>query len=133
MVQAEVADRIAAEPGDLSALGVTIQSQATVKLVRRVPAGAFFPRPKVDSAVLRLDPLLEESRAISRDQVPAFTRLVQAGFKQPRKTVANSLADGLQVTRDEALEKLARVGIEPGLRPQALQLGDWARLFGSES
>ena len=62
MVQAEVAERIAATPGEMSALAVTIQAQADVTLVRRVPAAAFYPRPKVDSAVLLLEPLADCER-----------------------------------------------------------------------
>jgi 16S rRNA (adenine1518-N6/adenine1519-N6)-dimethyltransferase len=129
MVQAEVADRIAAQPGGLSALAVTIQTQARVAVLRRVPATAFFPKPKVESAVLRLEPIADCERALARAEMPAFTRLVQAGFKQPRKTVANSLADGLQLSREAAVEQLTRVGIDASLRPQALQLDDWVRLF----
>ena len=56
MVQAEVAERIAARPGDMSSLAVTIQAQARVRIVRRVPARAFYPKPKVDSAVLLVEP-----------------------------------------------------------------------------
>lgn len=129
MVQAEVAERISAEPGAMSALAVTIQAQARVELVRYVKAEAFYPRPKVDSAVLRLEPLCATQRAVDRTDVAEFTTLVQAGFKQPRKTLSNSLADGLGVTRNEALERLKLAGIDPKLRPQALSVEDWVRLY----
>jgi 16S rRNA (adenine1518-N6/adenine1519-N6)-dimethyltransferase len=129
MVQAEVAERIAAQPGAMSALAVAIQAQAQVARVRRVPAAAFYPRPKVDSAVLALRPFTDDTRAIPRADVAAFTTLVQAGFKQPRKTLANSLSDGLSLTRAEATERLTQAGIEPGLRPQALAVADWVRLY----
>jgi 16S rRNA (adenine1518-N6/adenine1519-N6)-dimethyltransferase len=129
MVQAEVADRIAAAPGQMSALATTIQAQARVKRVRRVPAGAFYPRPKVDSAVLLLEPVAESERVVSRDELPAFADLVRAGFKQPRKTLANSLADGLNARKAEAIERLWRAGIDPNQRPQALGIDDWGRLF----
>jgi 16S rRNA (adenine1518-N6/adenine1519-N6)-dimethyltransferase len=129
MVQAEVAERISARPGELSALAVSIQSQAAVSLVRRVPAEAFYPRPKVDSAVLVLEPISDDTRAIRREEVRDFTTLVQAGFKQPRKTLANSLSDGLTVTRAEATDRLSRASIDPGRRPQALAVADWVRLF----
>jgi len=131
MVQAEVADRIAAAPGDMSALAVTIQAQAEVRIVRRVAASAFYPRPKVDSAVLLVRPLAESARSIARDQIPDFTRLVQAGFKQPRKKLANSLAEGLGAPKEVAVARLAAVGIDPSLRPQALAVADWVRLHRS--
>src|SRR5207249_9717621 len=95
MVQAEVAARIAAQPGDMSSLAVAIQAQARVRIVRRVPASAFFPRPKVDSAILLLEPLPDEERPIPRRELTRFVTLVQAGFKQPRKKLVNSLAEGL--------------------------------------
>jgi 16S rRNA (adenine1518-N6/adenine1519-N6)-dimethyltransferase len=129
MVQAEVAQRIAASPGEMSALAISLQSQADVELVRRVPADAFYPRPRVDSAVLVLRPISDDVRVVHRLEISAFTTLVQAGFKQPRKTLANSLADGLDITRGEAIDRLARAAIEPGLRPQALSVADWVRLF----
>jgi 16S rRNA (adenine1518-N6/adenine1519-N6)-dimethyltransferase len=131
MVQAEVADRIAARAGDMSALAVTIQSQAQVSVVRRVAASAFYPRPKVDSAVLLMKPLAESARPIARDQIPEFTRLVHAGFKQPRKKLANSLAEGLGSPKEVAIDLLVAAGIDPGLRPQALLVADWVRLFRS--
>jgi 16S rRNA (adenine1518-N6/adenine1519-N6)-dimethyltransferase len=127
MVQAQVADRIAAKAGDMSALAVAIQAQARVEVVRRVPAAAFYPQPKVDSAVLVLEPL--ETRAIQRGELGQFVELVQAGFKQPRKTLANSLADGLGVSKAAATELLTKSGIEPSRRPEALAVEDWVRLF----
>jgi 16S rRNA (adenine1518-N6/adenine1519-N6)-dimethyltransferase len=129
MVQAEVAERISARTGAMSALAVTIQMQARVKVLRRVKSEAFYPRPKVDSAVLVLEPLPDAERAISREELNEFTVLVQAGFKQPRKTLTNSLADGLGVPRAQAVERLERTGIDPVLRPQALTLDDWVRLY----
>jgi 16S rRNA (adenine1518-N6/adenine1519-N6)-dimethyltransferase len=130
MLQAEVARRIAARPGEMSALAVTIQSQARVNVVRQVSAEAFYPQPKVDSAVVLLEPLGDAARAVSREDLERFVVLVQAGFKQPRKTLANSLADGLGVTRAEAIQRLESAGIDAGLRPQQLSVDNWVRLFG---
>lgn len=127
MVQAEVADRIAAKPGAMSALAVAIQAQAGVRILRRVPRDAFYPRPKVDSAVVVLEPLQE--RAVQREEIEAFTTLVQAGFKQPRKTVANSFADGLRVSKADATQRLEHAGIDPTRRAEALAIDDWVRLF----
>lgn len=129
MVQAEVAERIAAKPGEMSALAVGLRAQAKVHIERRVPAAAFYPRPKVDSAVLVLEPLAQ--REVARDELDEFVTLVQAGFKQPRKTLANSLADGLGVSRNDAAARLTRASIDPGLRPQVLGVADWLRLFRS--
>lgn len=129
MVQAEVAERIAAAPGQMSALAVTIQAQARVRLVRRVPAAAFYPRPKVDSAVLLLEPLSDAERPVAREEILALAELVRAGFKQPRKMLANSLSDGLNSGKEQVIERLARARIDPNARPQALAIEDWVRLF----
>ena len=131
MVQAEVAARIAAQPGEMSSLAVVIQAQAHVRLVRRVPAAAFFPRPKVDSAVLLLQPLVDDDRLIPRAAQADFVTLVQAGFKQPRKKLLNSLAEGLGSPKQFAADLLARADIDPSLRPQNLAVADWARLYRS--
>ena len=127
MVQADVAERIAAKPGDMSAIAVVIQVQARVSILRRVKADAFYPRPKVDSAVVVLEPVSE--RTVERNEIEAFTTLVQAGFKQRRKTIANSFADGLAVSKADATSRLERAEIDPTRRPQALRLEDWVRLF----
>jgi 16S rRNA (adenine1518-N6/adenine1519-N6)-dimethyltransferase len=131
MVQAEVAERIAATAGDMSALAVAIQAQAKVRLARRVPASAFYPPPKVDSAVLELEPIADTDRDISRVELQRFVDLVQAGFKQPRKKLANSLAQGLEQPKQVALELLHKAAIDPSLRPQDLAVADWVRLFRS--
>ena len=129
MVQQEVAERISARPGRLSYLGVAVQSVAAARILRRVPPGAFFPRPKVDSAILRLDPL--PTPLVPDERRPGFLKLVQAGFAQPRKQLANSLAQGLGVPKGEALALLARAGILPDRRPQELDLHEWRQLFNT--
>jgi 16S rRNA (adenine1518-N6/adenine1519-N6)-dimethyltransferase len=129
MIQAEVAERIAAPAGDLSSLAVAIQAQASVRIVLRVPASAFYPRPKVDSAVLVLEPIAEQDRLVPRVEIDAFSKLVQAGFTQPRKTLLNSLAQGLGSDKPAVAERLRRAAIDGSLRPQALGIADWVRLY----
>jgi 16S rRNA (adenine1518-N6/adenine1519-N6)-dimethyltransferase len=129
MVQAEVADRLAASVGDLSSLAVAVQVQAKVRRVLRVPASAFYPRPRVASAVIALEPLPEDGRAIPRPEHDEFVRFVQAGFKQPRKQLANSLSEGLGVPKPSGVGLLKRADIEPARRPQDLEVQEWVRLF----
>lgn len=125
MVQWEVAKRIVAQPGDLSLLGVSVQFYADASVVTRVPAGAFTPRPKVDSAVIRLEPRAGEPDAVDRD---AFFTVARAGFSMRRKQLANSLSQGLGLSRDQASALLEETGIPPSLRAEALSVGDWRRL-----
>jgi 16S rRNA (adenine1518-N6/adenine1519-N6)-dimethyltransferase len=129
MVQREVAERITAPVGQLSALAVTIQAQAEVRLVQHVPAAAFYPRPKVDSAVLALQPYHTAQRPVSHAALPTFVAFVHAGFKQPRKQMVNSLAEGLGIDKPRALELLAQTEIAPTRRPQTLSVTEWVRLF----
>ena len=130
MLQAEVAERITARPGQLSALAVGIQVQASVRLIRRVSKTAFYPSPKVDSAVVLIEPLPESDRRIQRAQQAAFVSLVQAGFKQPRKKLGNSLAEGLVDRQDTSPSRLLKQSdIDADRRPQELDVDDWVKLF----
>ena len=135
MIQREVAERIAARPGDLSYLAVAVQSAAMPRIVRLVPAGAFYPRPKVESAVIRLDPLAEPLVPTAERQ--PFLEVVRAGFGQPRKQLLNSLHQGLTQesasrdawSRDEVRAVLERAGIGAERRPQELALPEWRALY----
>ncbi|MBI4492601.1 MAG: ribosomal RNA small subunit methyltransferase A [Chloroflexi bacterium] len=126
-IQREVGERIVARPGEMSYLSAAVQLLADVELVRRVPASAFYPPPKVESAVLRLRVLAQPRVPV--DDVGAFLRLVQAGFAQPRKQLANSLAQGLEWPKDRALAALEQAGVAPTRRPQELSLEEWRRVY----
>lgn len=126
MVQKEVAERILAAPGAMSVLAVAVQVYARPSLVSIVPADAFYPAPKVDSAVLRLDTFPEPLVALA--DLPSFFRVVRAGFGQKRKQIKNSLASGLALDPAGALDLLAVAGIEPRRRAETLSLEEWAAL-----
>ncbi len=124
MVQHEVAQRIMAPPGHLSLLALSVQFYATPSLVMKLPAGAFYPSPQVDSAVLRL-----EVRAARPDvDVEKFFRVAHAGFSQKRKQLRNSLAAGLKISPAESEALLDRAGIDPQRRAQTLTIEEWVRL-----
>lgn len=125
-VQLEVARRILAEPGDMSTLAVSVQVYGRPTLVTRVPAGAFWPRPEVDSAVLRID--VYEELPVAVDDIDWFFTVVRAGFQQRRKQLKNSLAGGLHPTRDEVVAALEEAGIDPRRRAQTLSIEEWAAL-----
>ncbi len=126
MVQSEVADRIVAQPGQMSLLSVAVQLYGKPRLLFRVPASAFRPPPKVRSAVVRID-VAPELR-VRIDNTEAFFDLVRAGFSTRRKQLRNSLANGLQVDPAATEKWLEEAGIDPALRPQALSLAQWASL-----
>jgi 16S rRNA (adenine1518-N6/adenine1519-N6)-dimethyltransferase len=125
MVQREVAERIAAAPGALSLLGVSVQRFADASIVLRVPAGAFHPRPKVDSAVVRLLP--HRGRRWVSSSVDFFA-VARSGFGLRRKQLVNSLAHGLSLDRAGVSALLAAAGIEPARRAETLSLEEWDRL-----
>lgn len=125
-IQKEVAQRILATPGQMSLLAVSVQFYARPRLVGYVPAAAFYPRPKVDSAIVRLD--VYHQPPVPVDDVPHFFRVVAAGFSQPRKQLKNALAHGLGLPVATVIEALTAAGIAPQQRAESLALDDWARL-----
>lgn len=127
MVQYEVAQRIVAAPGDLSLLGVSIQFYGKPDIVAHVPARAFYPAPKVDSAILRVD--LKDEVPLAHRQRDSFFRLVQAGFSERRKQIHNSLARGLHRKDAEVQAWLKAAGIDPGRRAETLSVEEWLQLW----
>lgn len=126
MVQREVARRIVAGPGEMSLLAVGVQFYATPKIVQKVPAGAFHPRPKVDSAVLRLD---VRPQPIVTDVEPDwYFAVVQAGFSQKRKQLRNSVAAGLGLAKEAVEAALQQAGIDPQRRAETLSLAEWGAM-----
>jgi 16S rRNA (adenine1518-N6/adenine1519-N6)-dimethyltransferase len=127
MLQAEVAERMAAVPGQMSYLSVEMQVMAEVRLLFRIPARSFSPPPKVQSAVVRLD--VRDSPEVEVDDLAAFLKVAQAGFAAPRKRLRNSLAIGLRITPAEAAALLDRASVDGNQRPQMLRLEDWRDVY----
>ncbi|MEP7292714.1 MAG: 16S rRNA (adenine(1518)-N(6)/adenine(1519)-N(6))-dimethyltransferase RsmA [Chloroflexota bacterium] len=118
-VQLEVAERICAQPGDMSVLAVSAQFYGKAQIVGRLKAAIFWPRPEVDSAIVRVD-VYEQSPYEVPDE-KTFFRVVRAGFSQKRKQLKNSLGEG-----GGAL--LAAAGIDPTRRAETLRIDEWAAL-----
>lgn len=127
MVQYEVAQRIVAGPGDLSLLGVSIQFYGQPKIIAHVPARAFYPAPKVDSAILRVD--VRKQVPLTPEQRDSFFRLVQAGFAERRKQLHNSLTHHLHQKNEEVRASLTAANIDPSRRAETLSIEDWLRLW----
>ena len=128
-VQREVAERIVAKPGKMNLLAVSVQFYGRPRTMARIPAGAFYPAPKVDSAVVRIDvgenPVVSLGEGIDE---ASFFRVVRAGFSQKRKKLRNSLSAGLRFAPAEAAELLEQVAVDPGRRAETLSLQEWARV-----
>jgi 16S rRNA (adenine1518-N6/adenine1519-N6)-dimethyltransferase len=127
MVQYEVAQRLVAAPGDLSLLGVSIQFYGEPKIIEHVPARAFYPAPRVDSAILRID--LKDEVPLTSGQRDSFFRLVHAGFSERRKQLHNSLAHGLHRKNADVQPWLLAANIDPSRRAETLSIEDWLRLW----
>jgi 16S rRNA (adenine1518-N6/adenine1519-N6)-dimethyltransferase len=126
LVQKEVAERLAAHPGDMSILAVSAQIYAEVELGIRVTKDYFTPPPKVDSQVVIL-----RTRAMSLvppEDERALFRVVKAGFANRRKKLRSSIAAGLALTKPQAEELLRHANIDPELRAEDLSIEQWLRL-----
>lgn len=129
LLQREVAERLAASPGekDWGVLSVFLQREADVSVERIVPPGAFFPPPKVHSAVIHVGFRPPAADAAVKD--PArFRALVKAGFAQRRKTLRNALEAGRVAPPEALAAALAAAGIDPGRRGETLTVAEWAAL-----
>ncbi len=126
LVQKEVAQRMAAEPGHMSVLAVSVQFYAEATLGPIVPAELFTPPPKVDSQIIglkrRTTPLFPD--VTSQD----YFRMVRAGFGEKRKTLRNSLSGGLHIEKPEVEKLLEAAGVDPKARAEQLGLDDWYKL-----
>jgi 16S rRNA (adenine1518-N6/adenine1519-N6)-dimethyltransferase len=127
MVQLEVAQLLVAAPGKMSLLSVSAQYYADTSLAFKVPAAAFLPPPKVDSAVVRLD--VRAAPSLPRDEDAAFFNVVRAGFSNPRKQIANSLARGLACPKEDAETLLRAAAIDPMRRAGTLSIDEWISLY----
>ncbi len=128
LVQREVAERIAAAPAsdEYGALSVNVQAVAEARLLFRVAAGSFHPPPKVESAVVRIDP--RPDPVVTASEEAAFRRFVQDAFGMRRKQIRRVLREVLSVDVAEADALLAAASIDPSARPETLAPEDFARL-----
>ncbi|HEX5797596.1 MAG TPA: 16S rRNA (adenine(1518)-N(6)/adenine(1519)-N(6))-dimethyltransferase RsmA [Candidatus Saccharimonadales bacterium] len=123
LVQKEVAERICAEPGSMSVLSVSAQVYYDCSLGPVVGASKFTPPPKVDSQIVNM--LIKSYSLVTTENKKNFFRIVKAGFSNRRKTLENSLAGGLQISKQEASRSLKASGIDTKARAQELTLEKW--------
>lgn len=122
-IQKEVAKRICANPGEMSLLALSVQVYGQPRIAAAIPAGAFYPSPKVDSAVIRVD--MYPQPVIPPSRLERFFQLAKAGFSQKRKTLRNSLSAGLRISPSDAQQLLEKSNIDPMRRAETLSLAEW--------
>lgn len=125
LIQKEVAERITAQPGQMSILALSIQYYGTPEIAAMVERHKFWPAPDVDSAVLKVR---YTGPAFPADSQKLF-RLIKAGFGEKRKQLKNSLAGSLNLSPELAIELIAAAGLGATARAQELGLPEWQRLY----
>lgn len=130
LVQLEVAERVAAAPGDWSYLTAFVQARTAASIVARVPREAFDPMPGVDSAILLLEHRTGDgSFTLTPHDEERLWRLVQAGFRERRKKLRNALPRALPFLETEIVAALERASLSPDQRAQTLSVQDWIALL----
>lgn len=127
MVQKEVGEAIAAAPGKMRFLSVKTQFYSKPSIMSYVPAASFYPPPKVDSVILRLD--VYSQLPIEVSDVASFFDIVMHGFSAPRKQLRNSLAHSLEMPPSQVASLLEKAGIEAKRRAETLNLEEWGELW----
>ncbi|MEX2144605.1 MAG: 16S rRNA (adenine(1518)-N(6)/adenine(1519)-N(6))-dimethyltransferase RsmA [Anaerolineales bacterium] len=126
-IQREVAQRACAQPPQMSLLSLSVQLYGEPSIAHYIPAGAFYPAPKVDSALLIVD--LYAIPRLPEGKIDAFFAMAKAAFSQKRKTLANSLAALPGLKKAQAETRLEAAGIDPRRRPQTLSIEEWGKLL----
>ena len=128
MVQREAADRLCAELGtrEVGAVTVAVRYYSEPKKLFDVSKNSFMPAPKVDSAVIRMD--LRKNTALTEEEPRRFFKIVRAAFCQRRKTLLNSLSNGLSISKSEAGALLDKADIPQNARAEQLTMEDFLHL-----
>jgi len=127
MVQKEVAEAIVAPTGKRSVLSIAVQFYGKPEIVADVPAAAFFSRPEVDSAVVKIN--VYSCPPVAVEDTEGFFKLVRAGFAAARKQISNPLSHSLGLPKEDILSMLAKLDIDPKRRAETFSLEDWANLW----
>ena len=127
MVQREVAKNMVALPGGMSLMSVGVQLYGLARIAGYVPPSAFYPKPKVTSAIVCID--VYQQPAVALEDRKEFFAIVRAGFSAPRKQLRNALAHGLGILPGEAQDLLETAGIDPKRRAETLSIQAWGALY----
>ena len=129
IVQKEVGQRICAKPPDMNLLAVSVQIYAKPEIVSYISKNSFWPKPKVDSAIIRIVPLINADRKLINADL--FFKIVRAGFSQPRKQLFNNLSKTLKFNKEKTKSWLLKNKIQPIQRAETLKVCDWINLTKS--
>jgi 16S rRNA (adenine1518-N6/adenine1519-N6)-dimethyltransferase len=125
-IQREVAERILAPVGKYGLLTLSVQIFGMPRIAGYIPAKAFYPSPKVESAILAIE--VHPSPVVPSELIQPVFKLAKAGFSQKRKQLRNSLSSGLRFEPEKVEQLLLQAGIDPKQRPQELSVDDWVNV-----
>ena len=125
LMQREVARRICASPPKMTLLSVSVQIYSRPELLYDVPKQSFWPKPKVDSAVVKISDIRKPKDL----DMKKFFRLVKAGFSRPRKQLANNLSEKLKINKEEIKKALIELGLDIQIRAERLTIDNWIKLL----
>lgn len=120
MVQKEVAQRIIAKPPQMNLLAISVQFYAEPKIIAYVSKDCFYPKPKVDSAIIKIIP-----KSIPKINIEKFFKLVKTGFSSKRKMLKNNLSTLLEASQIN----FEKIGLNPKVRAENLSIDEWLKLF----
>ena len=126
LVQKEVAERICAKPGKLSVLALSVQIYGEPEIINYVDKASFYPKPKVDSAILKIRNIKKE---FSDEYYKKLFKIIKIGFSSKRKKLSNNLSVGLHVDKRESESILQKAEINLNTRAQELSLEEWKKLI----
>ncbi|MBI2635071.1 MAG: ribosomal RNA small subunit methyltransferase A [Parcubacteria group bacterium] len=127
MIQKEVARRIVAKPPDSNLLGISVQFYANAEIVDYVKKESFWPKPKVDAAIIKIVPKNLQITLQSQEK-QSFFRIVKAGFSSPRKQLAGNLSKKLSIPKEKIISIFKDLGIPEKARAENLDLKHWQNL-----
>ncbi len=125
LLQREVAQRIIAKPPHLNLLAISVRYFADAKIMGKVPRNNFYPSPEVDSAIIRLTPLIQE---IDRNFEKQFFHTARIGFSSKRKKLINNIANGFKLSKDELERMFMTARVDINARPENLTIELWKKL-----
>lgn len=128
MLQKEVAQRIASKPPDMGILALSVQIYSNPKIISFVKKDVFWPKPKVDSAIIHISNI---KTPIDID-IEKFFSVVKAGFTHPRKQLINNLSQAFNISKEKAHDFISKNDIKPTQRAETLSLKDWVKLSGDD-
>jgi 16S rRNA (adenine1518-N6/adenine1519-N6)-dimethyltransferase len=133
MIQKEVAQRIVAKPPKMNLLAVSVQFYSQPEIISYVPKSAFWPQPKVDSAIIKLIPLsvivYPAKGGADEATKQSFFKVVKAGFSHPRKLLISNLNQTLKIPKNQLQEIFQKTNLSLNTRAQNLSLEDWKNLI----